>query len=186
MKRLTSFVTVISTVVALLAAAASNVSAQQIEGGFLADAAVGVSSGTTFGLGGRLGVYAFRTGDFHWKIDGAFDYFFASCSEVVAESCWAWHGHVNLLTTRNLGAPIYGYGGFGAVYQRFRLTGGSTDATTDATGVNLILGAKFPTTKSLRPFFEVRGALLNGAENQLIFSLGFLFGGGPTEPEIEY
>jgi len=187
MKRLTPLVTTLAIVVTLAAASASNVRAQLIEGGILADAALNVSDGTTFGLGGRLGVYAFRTGDFQWKIDGAFDYLFVSCSEVVAENCWAWQGHVNLLATRSFGAPIQGYGGIGAVYQRFRLTGGSTDASTDASGVNLILGAKFPTTSWLRPFFEVRGALLSGsAENVLFFSLGFLFGGGPTEPGIEY
>jgi len=186
MRRFSSPTIAFILVAAFLTAASSSVHSQRIEGGFLADAAIGVSSGTTFGLGGRLGVYAFDTGDFHWKLDGAFDYFFASCSEAVAENCWAWHGHVNLLTTRNFGAPIYGYGGFGAVYQRIRLTGVSTDATTDATGVNVILGAKFPATSSLRPFFEVRGVLLHGAEDQLVFSLGFLLGGGPTEPAIEY
>ena len=186
MKRLTRLVSAVSVAAALQLGPASSLEAQHVEGGFLADAALNVSSGTTFGLGGRLGVYAFSTGDFHWKVDGAFDYFFASCSEVVAESCWAWHGHVNLLTTRNFGAPVYGYGGFGAVYERFRLTGTSTDATSDATGVNVILGAKFPATRALRPFFEVRGALLSGAEDQLIFALGFLLGSGPTEPEIGY
>ncbi|MGD8727172.1 MAG: hypothetical protein PVH40_05975 [Gemmatimonadales bacterium] len=171
----------------LLAISGSAARAQLIEGGLLADAALNVSDGTTFGLGGRLGVYAFRTGDFHWKIDGAFDYLFVSCSEVVAESCWAWQGHVNLLATRSFGSPVQGYGGFGAVYERFRLRGGTTDASTDAAGVNVILGAKFPTTSWLRPFFEVRGALLSGsAENALFFSLGFLFGGGPTEPGLEY
>lgn len=186
MKRLTSFVLSLTTVAVLVAASSSNARAQLIEGGILADAALNVSDGTTFGLGGRLGVYAFRTGDFHWKVDGAFDYLFSSCSEVVAESCWAWQGHVNLLATRSFGSPVQGYGGIGAVYQRFKLSG-STDASTDASGVNVILGAKFPTTSWLRPFFEVRGALMSGStENILFFSLGFLFGGGPTEPAIEY
>jgi hypothetical protein len=186
MKRPTSLIITFALGAVLLSVPGSAARAQLIEGGVLADAALNVSDGTTFGLGGRLGVYAFRTGDFHWKIDGAFDYLFVSCSEVVAEDCWAWQGHVNFLATRSFGSPIQGYGGIGAVYQRFRLSG-TSETSADATGVNVLLGAKFPTTSWLRPFFEVRGALFSGStENVLFFSLGFLFGGGPTEPGIHY
>jgi len=157
----------------------------QIEGGFQGSVNSGVREGSaTIGLGGRVGAYLFRTGDFAWKADADFDYFFASCPNQ-SVSCYAWHGHLNILGTRKLGEPVLGYFGFGAVYQRSRYystSGGDLNATGDYGGVNLIVGAQLPQVSAVRPFFEARFAIFDGAPNQLVISLGALFSSAGRSP----
>jgi hypothetical protein len=165
----------------LLFASAGARAAAQVEAGVHGSVNPSLISGeATLGAGGRAGAYLFATGDVDWKVDGVFDYFFASCPGF---NCWAWQGEVNVLATRKLGEPILGYGGFGAAYQRVRLVssdGGDLNATSDHTGVSLVIGAQLPAVRFARPFVEARFGIFDGIENQLVFSLGMLFGTGAT------
>lgn len=148
----------------------------QVEGGVHGVMNSGLVSGeATLGIGGRVGAYVFRTGDFAWKADGQFDYFFASCA-LPDVSCYAWHAQVNLVGTRKLGEPVLGYAGLGGAYQRFRVTtGGSVDPTDESFGLNLIVGAQFPVVRAARPFVEAKYAIFEGTDNQLVLALGILF-----------
>ncbi len=167
---------------ALLLASAATPATAQVEAGVHGSLNPSLVSGeATLGIGGRAGGYLFTTGEVDWKVEGVFDYFFAGCPGF---SCWAWWGGVNLLATRKLGEPILGYGGFGAAYQRVRLVssdGGDVNATSDHAGVSLVIGAQLPPVRVVRPFVEARFGIFDGIENQLVFSLGFLFGRGAVE-----
>jgi hypothetical protein len=148
----------------------------QVEGGVHGAMNSGLVSGeATLGIGGRVGAYVFRTGDFAVRADGQFDYFFASCA-LPDVSCYAWHGQVNLVGTRKLGEPLLGYAGVGGAYQRFRFsTSGGADPTDDSFGLNLIVGAQLPVVRAVRPFFEAKYAIFEGTNNQLVLALGILF-----------
>ncbi len=166
----------IAATLALSVTFAGSLVQAQVEGGVHGAMNSGLVSGeATIGVGGRVGAYVFRTGDFAWKADGQFDYFFASCP-LPDVSCYAWHGQVNLVGTRKLGQPVLGYAGFGGAYQRFRFsTSGGAEPIDDSFGVNLIVGAQFPVVRAARPFFEAKYAIFDGANNQLLLSLGILF-----------
>jgi len=150
----------------------------QVEGGVQGSVNTNVrEDAATIGIGGRIGAYLFRTGDVVWKVDANFDYFFAGCP-LEGVSCFAWHAHANILGTRRLGEPVLGYAGFGGAWQRsryFSTEGGDLNATQDFGGVNVIVGAQLPNVSAVRPFFEARFAVFDGAPNQLVFSLGALF-----------
>ncbi len=157
----------------------------QIEGGIQGSVNAGVRDGSaTIGIGGRIGAYLFQTGDFAWKVDGNFDYFFANCP-IDGVSCYAWHGHVNILGTRKFGQPVLGYFGFGGAYQRSRYystSGGELDASQGHGGVNLLVGAQLPDVGAARPFFEARYAIFDYFPNQLVIALGVLFSTAKSTP----
>lgn len=169
--------------IALLAFASS--ARGQVEGGIQGSVNAGVRDGSaTIGIGGRVGAYLFTTGDFAWKVDANFDYFFTSCG-VEGASCWAYHAHANILGTRKFGEPVLGYFGFGAAYQRARLystSGGDFDAAAGHAGVNLLVGAQLPAVGVARPFFEARYAIFDYFPNQLVVSLGVLFSTAKPAP----
>lgn len=157
----------------------------QIEGGLQGSVNAGLRDGSaTIGIGGRIGAYLFTTGDFAWKVDANFDYFFASCP-VEGVSCYAYHAHANILGTRKFGEPVLGYFGAGAAYQRsdYRsTTGGDLDASEGHGGVNLLVGAQLPAVGVTRPFFEARYAIFDYFPSQLVVSLGVLFSTAKPAP----
>jgi hypothetical protein len=169
--------------IALLAFAPS--ARAQIEGGLQGSVNAGIREGAaTIGIGGRIGAYLFTTGDFAWKADANFDYFFTSCG-IEGARCWAYHAHANILGTRKFGEPVLGYFGFGAAYQHARLystSGGDLNATQGHAGVNLLVGAQLPDVGVARPFFEARFAIFDYFPNQLVVSLGMLFSTGTSAP----
>ena len=173
----------LATAIGLLAVASP--ARGQIEGGIQGSVNAGVREGSaTIGIGGRIGAYLFHTGDFAWKVDGNFDYFFANCP-VDGVSCYAYHSHVNILGTRKFGQPVLGYFGFGAAYQRaryFSTSGGDLDATQGHAGVNVLIGAQLPDVGVARPFFEARYAVFDYFPNQLVISLGVLFSTAKPAP----
>jgi hypothetical protein len=157
----------------------------QIEGGIHGSVNSGLVSGeATLGIGGRFGGYLFATGDINWKADAVADYFFANCP-LQGVSCWAWHAHANLVGTRKLGQPILGYAGLGAAFERFRLTTeGTVDPTEDSFGLNVLVGAQLPVVRAARPIFEARYTFFDGADDQLVISLGILFSSAKIEEEF--
>jgi len=124
--------------------------------------------GTSFGVGGRLGVPVKESFDMGIRIEGAFDYYWPSCSL----DCNLAMGHLNVVFQNRFGDDALAYFGAGATYEDYALVQNGTLLEDTGWGMNLVVGSRTQTLATFRPFVEIRWILINDIQNQFAFTLG--------------
>lgn len=127
--------------------------------------------GTTFGLGGRLGV-PIKRGSFGAgvRLEAAVDYYWPSCSSV---KCDAIGTSLDVVFQDQVFGQAHGYFGLGGTYQNYKLVrDDETVLDGDSWGVNFLVGSRYAGRPGLRPFVEIRWTLMDDIDNQWAVVLG--------------
>ncbi len=125
--------------------------------------------GGGFGIGGRLGVPIRESFERGVRLEGAFDYFWPSCTN---RDCDLVAGHLNVVVQNRLGSQALAYFGAGATYEDYAIIDNGFFVEDTGWGANLVVGSRTQTQEMLRPFVEVRWILISDIRNQFTFTLG--------------